>query len=81
MNKKQAKAELEKIMKQKTVSINRLQEVLNVLDYRELERAYINQGGNIKSLRNKEKERIKQVRSLEGIINRQRVEINYLRGQ
>ncbi len=47
MSPKQAKAELAKIMQQKTVSITRLRKVLTVLDYEQLEKQYIQAGYRI----------------------------------
>jgi len=48
MKTNEAKHELKRIMKQKTVSISRLSRVLGVLDYADLEKRYIQQGQKIK---------------------------------
>jgi len=77
MNKQQAKAELKKIRKQKTVSVKKLNRILNVLDYEALEKGYINQAGKLKSMKNKDREirrltrvlyrRDKKIAKLEGV--------------
>lgn len=55
MNVKQAKAERDKILTQKTVSVPRLKRVLDVLDYDKLQSQYINQGREIKAQRKENK--------------------------
>src|SRR5699024_12776527 len=71
MNKQQAKAELKKIRKQKTVSVKRLNKILNVLDYEALEKGYINQAGKLKSMKNKDRE-IRRLRSEERRVGKER---------
>ena len=73
MRPSQAKQELEKIMNQKTVRISRLQKVLSVLDYRELEQKYINLSKNIKGHK-------KTINRKKKKIYNQRREISRLRG-
>ena len=67
MSRKQAKAELKQILTQKTVSISRLKRVLEVIDYEQLERSFIETARSVKRqrevLRNKE-ERIKNQRKM-----------------
>lgn len=64
MTPKQAKAELEEIMSQKTVRISRLEKVLEVLDYEQLEKQYIQQGFKVKRLRIKVDKLTKKNRKL-----------------
>lgn len=65
MTPKQAKAELKQIMTQKTVSISRLEKILDVLDYEKLEKQYIEQAFAIK----RHKQTIRQLEKKRGIKN------------
>ena len=67
MSRKQAKAELKQILTQKTVSISRLKRVLEVIDYEQLERSFIETSRSVKRQREvlrKKEERIKNQRKM-----------------
>lgn len=77
MNKQQAKAELKKIQKQKTVTLKKINKILNVLDYEALEKGYINQAGKLKSMKHKDKE----IRRLKRVLARRDKKIAKLEGK